>query len=170
MNIGYFTMRMARNATAIEEFVKHMDPGQSSWRPAPDKWSILDVICHLYDEERFDFRVRLECVLEDPNKEFPKFNTLDWVTEHRYRDQDIVEMRALFCREREKSIAWLNSLDNIDWDVAHEHPKLGRMSAGTLLGSWLAHDYLHLRQMAGLQYHYLEQLVAPHPLDYAGGW
>ena len=170
MNIGYFTMRMARNALAIEEFVKHMDVGQATWKPAPDQWCMLDVICHLYDEERFDFRVRLESVLEDPEKEFPQFNTADWVTEHRYREQDIVEMRALFCREREKSVAWLNSIDDIDWDAAHEHPKLGRMTAGSLLASWLAHDYLHLRQLAGLQYGYLEQLAAPHPLDYAGGW
>ena len=25
-------------------------------RPAPDQWSIRDVLCHLADEERFDFR------------------------------------------------------------------------------------------------------------------
>ena len=170
MNIGYFTTRMAKNAQAITEIVKHVSIEQALWKPTPEKWSILEVICHLYDEERYDFKKRFELMVTDPGETWPPIDPGGWMKEHRYAEQDIVEMRTLFCREREESIGWLNGMEAPDWDVTHRHPQLGELSAGSILGSWLAHDYLHIRQLSGLHYGYLEALVAPHSLSYAGPW
>jgi hypothetical protein len=170
MNLAYATTRFAANAVAIDRFVKHIDITQACWRPSPEKWSMLEVICHLYDEERFDFRTRLDYTLHRGGEAWPPNDPEAWVAEHGYAEQDIVEMRSLFHREREKSIAWLGGLEKPDWSAAYEHPQFGRLTAGDLLASWLAHDYLHIRQLAALQYGYLAQLAAPYSLAYAGSW
>src|SRR5437660_740277 len=51
------------NATAIAAIVRAMPADQVAWRPAPDAWSVLEVINHLADEEGEDFRGRLDFVL-----------------------------------------------------------------------------------------------------------
>jgi hypothetical protein len=170
MNLAYVTTRLAANAVAIDRFVKHVDVAQARWKPAPEKWSMLEVICHLYDEERFDFRTRIDYTLHRDGETWPAIDPEGWVTAHAYGDQDIVEMHALFHGEREKSIAWLGDLGRPDWTRHYDHPQIGRLTAGDLLASWLAHDYLHVRQLARLHYGYLEQLATPYALDYAGKW
>ncbi len=170
MNIAYYTTRLTANAYAIESFVKHTDITQALWKPKPGKWSILEVICHLYDVERFDFRPRLEYLLANPGEEWPVIDPESWVQERRYAEQDIVEMRTLFRREREHSVAWLANLETPDWGATYAHPNIGDITAGSLLASWVAHDYLHLRQMARLKYQHLATTASPHSLDYAGGW
>lgn len=169
MNIAYYTTRLAASGDAIECFVKHTGIEQARWKPSPGKWSMLDVVCHLYDEERFDFRQRIDYLLHKPGEELPKFDPLAWVTEHRYAEQDIVEMRTLFRREREHSVAWLASLDDPDWDAYKDHPVFGRLSASRFLASWVAHDYLHLRQMAQLNFEHLAA-TSGEELNYAGNW
>jgi hypothetical protein len=71
--------------------------------------------------------------------------------------------------EREQSVKWLQSLTNPKWDNVHEHSKFGKMTAKMFLSNWLAHDYLHIRQITKLKYDYLKQLTNE-DLDYAGNW
>ena len=53
---------------------------QARWKPSLDKWSILEVVNHLYDEEREDFRQRLSLVLADPMQPWPPIDPRTWVT------------------------------------------------------------------------------------------
>jgi hypothetical protein len=39
-----------------------------------------------------------------------------------------------------------------------------------MLGAWVAHDHLHIRQLNELHWKHLATLVAPISLDYGGGW
>jgi hypothetical protein len=43
------------------------------------------------------------------------------------------------------------------------------MSAGMLLANWLAHDYLHFRQITKLKYDYIKYRTGE-DLAYAGTW
>jgi hypothetical protein len=61
-------------------------------------------------------------------------------------------------------------MGSIDGEHAHEHPKLGRLRAGDLLASWIAHDLLHLRQLAGLHFAWNARCLAPYSMAYAGNW
>ena len=139
------------------------------WKPKQDKWCLLQVICHLYDEEREDFRVRTKSTLETPDKELPMFDPVTWVTERRYMEQDYGKKVSAFLFERQASIEWLRSLEEPNWDSAFQHPTLGPLSAQHFLTNWLAHDYLHIRQVTKLKYGYL-QAVSDNNLSYAGEW
>ncbi len=68
MDLDYSIDRLSKNRWAFESLVKGASPEQVRWKPSPDKWSMLEVINHLYDEEREDFRARLEPVLADPRR------------------------------------------------------------------------------------------------------
>ena len=58
MNPNYFVERLSTNCEVFPGLVKGISLEQARWKPAPDKWSILEVINHLYDEEKEDFRQR----------------------------------------------------------------------------------------------------------------
>jgi hypothetical protein len=167
VNIEFFTTRFSANAEAIERMLKDIDEDCAKWKPEPEKWSILEVVCHLVDEERLDFRARIDSTLHKPGEQWPPIDPHAWVEAHGYSGRDIREQQLLFLAERYKSIEWLNALKSPDWDAAYEHPKLGTITAGSLLGSWLAHDYLHLCQISNLYLGYLRQVVEPHSLTYA---
>jgi len=139
------------------------------WRQQPEKWCLLEIVCHLYDEEREDFRFRTHWVLNKPNETPPNFNPVIWVTERKYIEQDYNNMLERFIKEREKSIKWLKSLKNPNWENYFEHTKKGKLTAKFFLTNWLAHDYLHFRQIIKLKYDYLKHQSGEN-LDYAGIW
>ncbi len=75
----------------------------------------------------------------------------------------------LFLSERERSILWLGSLKEPNWDATIDF-EWGSLSAGDLLSSWLAHDLLHLRQLIELRYALTLKGSIPYRVKYAGEW
>lgn len=139
------------------------------WKQNPNKWCLLEIVCHLYDEEREDFRFRTKWILEKPGELPPMFNPLDWVTQNRYIEQDYNNICSKFIEERKASILWLDSLKDPNWNVFYTHPKLGKLTAKYYLSNWLAHDYLHMKQILKLKFDYLKH-QSEENLDYAGIW
>ena len=80
------------------------------WKPAPEKWCLLEVICHLHDEEREDFRARVNHTLVTPDSPLPSIDPTGWVTSRSYMEQDFHEMKKKFLAERRSSIEWLRAL------------------------------------------------------------
>jgi len=139
------------------------------WKTSPDKWCLLEIICHLYDEEREDFRARLKHVLNTPAEPLPPINPVGWVKERNYIDNNFTETFDKFLEERHKSVLWLESLNNPNWDNTYIHPKFGEMTAKMFLSNWLTHDYLHIRQIVKLKFDCLKKL-SDEKLNYAGDW
>ena len=140
--------RMAANAGAIQQLVVGVADDQARWKPAPDAWSILEVVNHLADEERDDFRTRVDLTLHRPEVDWPPIDPVGWVTQRDYASRDLADSLAAFLDERARSLAWLRGLDAPNWENEHRHPIFGGMKAGRLMASWAAHDLLHLRQLA----------------------
>ena len=170
MNHSHIIHQLEANRKTFEGLFTSSDAAEITWRPAEKKWCLLEIACHLHDEEREDFRARLNHTLENPEQKLPSIDPVGWVTSRKYMDQDFENTVRNFLAEREQSVAWLKSLENPAWKNAHHHPKFGPMSAEMFLANWLAHDYLHLRQIIRLRYHYLEQAAAEVKLRYAGEW
>lgn len=141
---------------------------QARWKPAADKWSLLEVMHHLYDEEREDFRKRLSLVLRDPDEPWPAIDPVGWVRQRHYNAKNVNETVNNFSRERLESIQWLHALTSPDWQATHHHPKIGPMSAELLLANWLVHDLFHIRQINHLHFAWFQQSAAPVSLNYSG--
>lgn len=151
----------------LAEHVAGLSDEQARFRPADGKWSALEVLGHLVDEERLDFRARVTSTLEDPARAWPPIDPQSWALERDYQGRDLREQLTLFRTERTASLGWLRSLVAPDWSLAHEHPKLGALRAGDLLAAWATHDLLHLRQLAGLRLAWLEHVAPPFSTRYA---
>ena len=169
MNVGQLANHMAQHAVAVRALVQGLSDVQARTRPEPDAWSMVDVLCHLLDEEREDFKVRIDFALHRPGEAAPEIRPGEWVTERRYSEQGLVLSLEGFLRERELSLAWLRSLSSADWEATYPAP-WGPASAGDLLAAWVAHDILHLRQLVELRWALLTQALAPYSPAYAGEW
>jgi len=169
MDVDRLLLQMAEDTARISALVRGVSDQQARWKPDPDSWSMLEVINHLLDEERSDFRVRLDYTLHRPGEPWPPIDPGGWVTERSYNQQDPELSLARFLAEREASVTWLRGLSAPDWDTAYEAP-WGPIKAGDLLASWVAHDLLHMRQLVELHRAYTMAQLAPYKPDYAGDW
>ena len=169
MNTKYIFQELKRNKIVFKDILENLKEEVYRWKPSSEKWSILEVLVHLYDEEREDFRARLKHTLENPDLPFSAIDPAGWVTARKYAEQDYDTAIQKFLAERDNSIEWLNALTNPKWENVHKHPKLGDLSAEMFLSSWLAHDYLHIKQITKIKYDYFKQLSAD-KVTYAGEW
>ena len=156
------------NVNVFKHLFQTVSDEQARWKPGKNRWSILEVINHLYDEEREDFRKRLELVLNNPEEPWPPIDPEGWVVQRNYNDRNLNQSLQNFFNEREKSLLWLDTMGLSDWKATYRHPQMGPMSAELILANWLAHDLFHLRQVTNLQFAYLTERVKPVSLDYSG--
>ncbi|MBN1858808.1 DinB family protein [Candidatus Bipolaricaulota bacterium] len=161
---------LEQSADVIRLLVQSVLPEQEAWRPTADAWSVLEVIGHLLDEEREDFRVRLGLLLEDPDAEWPPIDPQGWVKERSYATRDLWETLESFLEERFQSLIWLRELPPPEWSRKKTHPVAGSLAAGDMLAAWAAHDLLHIRQLTRLHLQYVKRIAAPYATEYAGAW
>ncbi|MEN8250195.1 MAG: DinB family protein, partial [Bacteroidota bacterium] len=137
--------QLSKNKTVFESLLSNRNEAEVKWKPFEDQWCMLEVVCHLVDEEKEDFRARVEYVLRDPDEQLPMFDPQKWVTERDYIGQDFETKLTEFLDERTYSVNWLKSLKDSNWQNTYHHPKLGPMTAELFLANWLAHDHIHIR-------------------------
>ncbi|MEL6922451.1 MAG: DinB family protein [Bacteroidota bacterium] len=168
--LNYLVAQLDRHKDQFEVLFSQVEEEHIRWKVAPEKWCPLEIVCHLYDEERLDFRTRTKLLLKDPDSKLPPFNPLEWVTAHRYMEQSYEGMLKLFLEERDKSIEWLRSLDETaPWQHEQPHPRLGKLTPSFFLTNWVAHDLLHLRQLIRWRYDLTQQYLQM-DVSYAGNW
>lgn len=162
-----------RELTFSTEMIRALLAGisqeEAQIKPNAESWSILEVICHLYDEEREDFREHLDFILHHQHEEWHSIDPQGWVTERKYNQQNFSEKQAGFFSERQKSLDWLNGLAAANWETAYTSQH-GSMTAGEMFACWVAHDNLHIRQLVELRRKYIERAVHPNEIQYAGDW
>lgn len=171
MDIARVIARLRYDAEVVRALCEGVDDLQARWKPTPAQWSVLEVVCHLGDEEVRDFRTRLDLTLHSPGAPWPPIDPPRWAVEGRYNERALSPALAVFLREREDSVRWLKGLAAPDWSRATEHPTAGPIRAGDLLAAWVAHDLIHVRQINRLHRQYLEaELLPDHDPAYAGSW
>ena len=169
MEFKILYQELTNSTEMIRSMLKDIDEKQAPIKPSPGKWSILEVVCHLHDEEREDFREHLDFILHRQNEEWHGIAPTAWVKLRKYNQQNFKTMQRKFFNERKKSLTWLHSLKRVDWNIKYTS-KRGSMSAGEMLACWIAHDNLHVRQLVELRRMHLERITRPYAIRYAGDW
>ncbi len=165
--------RLARFPAALRAAVSVFGEVEIRWKPAPEHWSVLEVVCHLADEEAEDFAIRFHATLA--GGDWPPLDFDDIAQRRGYNARDLAAELTRFESLRRANVARLRGLFDggaVDLKIAHQHPKFGAIPAGDLLFSWGAHDALHLRQIAK-RLHNLAQRdagVCGFSVAYAGDW
>lgn len=170
MDINELISKLGKNGAVFESLFKNISKDQIHWKPSEQKWSMLEIACHLLDEEKEDFRQRIDFTLHKPGEQWPPINPHGWVTVRDYAGKNFKETVSTLHIERKKSAEWLNGLKNPNWENSYQHPVAGELNAKQLLANWLAHDLLHIRQITAMNFMYLQEKSSPFKLDYAGNW
>ena len=162
--------QMTANAEAMRTLVQTVSSGQAQWKPTPETWCLKEVMEHIYNEERIDFRKHLKEIFSKPPQPWAEFNPEEYLPVNNLR-------QALegFLTEREASITWIKAQPSPNWEAASPTSfspdgEVLVLKAGDLLVSWVAHDYLHLRQLNELLYAWNEKQASRYSVRYAGGW
>ena len=169
MGFIFVIKQLERNKNVFESILISKTKNEYLWRPSSEKWCLLEIICHLLDEEREDFRARVKHTLENPKDALKPIDPKGWVKERNYMTRDYNQTLQTFLKEGIASISWLKTHTDAHWGKTVGHPKLGELSAELFLTNWLAHDYLHIRQILKYEYHYLREKTNI-DLSYAGNW
>ena len=170
MDPNLIIRKLELNGSRIRLLVEGVSPAQAQLKPDLESWSILEVINHLYDEEREDFRAHLFFILNNPTGNWPSIDPQDWITTRGYNQREIIQSVDNFVSERKTSIDWLKTLEVSDWNAGVTAPWGGLITAGDMLSSWATHDLLHMRQLVELHHTYVLQLSSPYNVEYAGTW
>jgi len=160
---------LVNSTEMILSLLADISQDEAQIKPNPESWSILEVVCHLYDEEREDFREHLDFILHRQNEEWHRIDPDGWVTERKYNEHNFAEMQEKFFAERKNSLEWLQGLSNANWETTYSS-QFGSMKAGDMFTSWVAHDNLHIRQLTELRRNKIERITKPYDIQYAGDW
>jgi len=120
----------------------------ADWKPAPDRFSIAEVLAHLSHSEGHCYRTRLDLFMA---QDLPKL-TADDAQMHLdlYRDADAEEEFAHFEAQRETNLEFLRELPKKAGSRRALHPEAGEITLAQMLHEWALHDLGHIRQIAEL--------------------
>ena len=170
MNFRLLIESMERFQNVLPALLSDLSEDSIRWKPRNGNWSILEIVCHLADEEVEDFRTRVRMTLENPMDEWPAIDPEGIAISRNYQDAEIGNVLDRFVRERSNSIIWLRDLKNPDWNLAYQHPRFGSIQAGEVLAAWAAHDHLHTRQITKRLFEISSRDAEPYGVQYAGEW
>jgi uncharacterized damage-inducible protein DinB len=131
----------------LARLLRPIDAAAAQWRPAPDEWSIADVVAHLgYCEA--PYLARLRRVVEQDNPFEPAL-----LPDERAHDlaRPLADLLEAFVARRAGTVAFLSGLEQRDWGRALVHATIGPTKLRDQVQELVAHDNLHLEQIVTLR-------------------
>src|ERR1700689_1508776 len=150
------------------DFKKHLEPAEKSpkltalavsglpdktlrYKPAPDKWCILEILGHLADAEIL-YAYRMRQMLPDKQPVLASINQDDWARNLGYMENSPPEMIALYGLIRHANLQILRRLKPGDLEKSAYHPEA---KANVTLAEYIekmgGHGANHLRQIERLK-------------------
>ena len=122
---------------------------QLTSRPAPDKWSVAEIVAHLADAE-LAISWRLRQVLANNAIPIQAYDQDLWAKTFNYARRDPRQSLANFRTLREANIALLKSVPRKLWDNYGVHAERGNESVNHVVKMVAGHDLNHLRQVEAI--------------------
>jgi hypothetical protein len=136
----------ASAAKKIERLLKGVPAAKLRKRPAPDKWSVAEIMAHMADAEIVSgFRMRF--ILGAPGTPIQGFNQDDWAVALHYEKRDARKSLEQFRAAREANLAMLKLLSSEQWKHHGMHSERGEESVETIVQMMAGHDINHIRQI-----------------------
>jgi hypothetical protein len=144
----------AATAKKLARLIKGVPTAKLRKRPAPDKWSVSEILAHLSETEIVGgWRMRL--ILGAPGTPIAAFDQDAWVTSGHYEKRDPRQSLELFRVVREANLALLRSLTPEQWKHYGMHAERGQESIEHLVRMFAGHDLNHTQQ--------IERILSPKP-------
>ena len=123
-----------------------------TWRPAPGKWSMHEIVCHMRDAERLGYLHRYTEILAKDNPTFPDVDGDALALERQYRRLNLREVLRDWRAARKESLAIVKKVKTDQWLRVGTHELAGPMSLEAILQRQaLGNDEAHLAQIADIK-------------------
>ncbi len=130
----------------LASLIKKASPSKLRKRPAPDKWSVAEILAHLADVE-IVIGWRMRSILGAPGTPVQAYDQNAWVIsghyEKRHARKSVEVQRVL----REANLALLKSLSREQWKLFGQHAERGQESIEHIVRMVAGHDLNHIQQI-----------------------
>jgi hypothetical protein len=140
-------IELQREAAArIGALVEGLSEGEMARKPAPDKWSIREVIAHLADGEVvLGARIRMVAAMDRPA--IIGYDQDAFMARLRYERVRARDLLDAFAAVRALNVALLDRLPDEDFARVGIHSERGDESLATMVAMYAAHDRIHEAQI-----------------------
>lgn len=136
----------AETAKRLERLLKSVPASKLRKRPAPDKWSVAEIVTHLADAEiAYSWRIRF--ILGAPGSPIQGFDQDGWVKAMHYAKRDPRQSLEQFRVLRETNLALYKRLTPAQWKHSGMHSERGEESVERIVMLLAGHDLNHLTQI-----------------------
>jgi hypothetical protein len=142
----------AATAKKLASLIKGVPTAKLRKRPAPEKWSVAEILAHLADTEIVG-GWRMRVILGAPGTPIAAFDQDSWVTSGHYEKRDPRKAVEQFRVLREANLALLKSLTPEQWKHFGIHSERGEETIEHITRMFAGHDLNHIQQ--------IERILAP---------
>ena len=145
-----FLALQAAAPTRLASLIEGLSAEELARRPAPQKWSIQELVAHLADDELVGgYRIRM--ILSSPGTPIQAFDQDVWARTGRYHAIDVRSSLEMFRVLREANLALLRSLGPEEWKMSGIHAERGVESIRDIAMYFAGHDINHFKQIEAIR-------------------
>jgi len=139
-------------AKRLDRLVKGVPASKLRKRPAPDKWSVGEILAHMADAEMV-IAWRIRSILGAPGTPIQAYDQDAWAAAGNYAKRDSRKSIEQFRAMRDANLAFYKSLRPEQWKHSGMHSERGEESLERIASMMAGHDINHILQ--------IERILAP---------
>ncbi|MGA2097297.1 MAG: DinB family protein [Candidatus Acidiferrum sp.] len=136
----------AATAKTLGKLLKGVPGSRLRKRPAPEKWSVVEILAHLADAE-IVVAWRLRAILAAPGTPIQAYDQDALAAARKYAKHDPHKSLEHFRVVREANLAFYKSLSPEQWKRHGVHAERGEESLEHILHMMAGHDINHTKQI-----------------------
>ncbi len=132
----------------LRGLMREFSHDDAAWKPAPDRFSVAEVLAHISHSEGHCYRLRVDRFMSEEMPEFEPDDAQMYLD--LYRDADAEDSFDHFEEQRDTNVEYLRSPPRSAGERRARHKEAGVITLQQMLHEWAMHDLGHIRQIAEL--------------------
>lgn len=106
---GLILKHLAANFQSVRDFIYALPPEKLLYKPAPNKWTIKEILVHIVDDERI-YAYRALCFARGEKQSLPGFEQDEYAFESKANERELDNIFAEYEAVRRATIALFDGL------------------------------------------------------------
>ncbi len=140
--------QLAATPAILRGLLCELSAADTEWKPAPERFSVAEVLAHLAHSEGHCYRRRVDRFLSEELPELEADEAQMYL--ELYRNANAGEAFAYFVVQRAANVEYLRGLPRSAGERRARHQEAGEITLQQMLHEWAMHDLGHIRQIAEL--------------------
>jgi len=128
---------------------------EADFKPAPEKWSVRQLVCHLADTQ-IVIAMRIRLILAEENPTLGAFDQDAWANNLDYGKRKISQAIETFRRLRGEDYELMKDLPESAFERTGMHVERGLLTLGGMVEQQAVHVESHVKQIQGVRAAYKE--------------